>query len=78
NGVGAVTPKDISTLSQKKLEKIRKLTEDLANFWGAVEATKDIDRRAVIIDRHAKHATKAANELITMIGENGLHGPYYS
>ncbi len=78
NGVGAVTPKDISTLSQKKLGKIRKLTEDLANFWGAVEATKDIDRRAVIIDRHAKHATKAANELITMIGENGLHGPYYS
>lgn len=77
NGVGAVTQKDISGLSADKLQDIRKLTEDLATFWGALEATKDADRRADLIDRYASDATKSANELLSLFAKNGLQGPFY-
>ena len=77
NGVGAVTTKDISGLSEYDLQNIRKLSEGLAIFWGALEATKDADRRAELIARHASNATRSANELISTLAKNGLQGPFY-
>ncbi|NQU57054.1 MAG: phosphoglycerate dehydrogenase [Rhodospirillales bacterium] len=77
NGVGAVTKKDISGLSADSLENIRNLTENLATFWGALEATKDADRRAELIERYASDATKTANRLLTVFDKNGLQGPFY-
>ncbi len=78
NGVGAVTSKDISGLSENKLQHIRRLTENLAVFWGALEATKDTDRRAELVARHASHATRTANELLSEFAGNGLQGPFYT
>jgi lactate dehydrogenase-like 2-hydroxyacid dehydrogenase len=77
NGVGAVTKGDISGLSEDNLQAMRNLSEDLAIFWGALEATKDADRRADLIERYAGEATKSSNELMTMLAKNGLQGPYY-
>ncbi len=77
NGVGAVTTRDIASLSGEQLKKIRALSQDLAAFWGAVEATKDADRRAELIERYTRDATKAANELFSVYANNGLQGPYY-
>jgi lactate dehydrogenase-like 2-hydroxyacid dehydrogenase/phosphoserine aminotransferase len=77
NGVGSVTRKDIAKLSTDQLEEIRRLTEDLATFWGAFEATKDRERRAELIERYASEATKTANQLLSTFAENGLQGPFY-
>jgi lactate dehydrogenase-like 2-hydroxyacid dehydrogenase/phosphoserine aminotransferase len=77
NGVGAVTGKDIAGLSAENLQDIRKLTENLATFWGALEATKDVDRRADLIARYASEATKSANQLLSLFAKNGLQGPFY-
>ena len=77
NGVGAVTNKDIAALSADTLQSIRKHTDTLALFWGALEATKDADRRAELIERHAADATKSANELLSLFAQKGLQGPYY-
>lgn len=76
-GVGAVTPKDIHALSKDDLAELRSLSEDLAAFWGAVEATGDADRRTDLIDRHAGTATMTANRLNTLLARHGLRGPYY-
>ncbi|NRA87997.1 MAG: phosphoglycerate dehydrogenase [Rhizobiales bacterium] len=76
NGVGKVTPKDISKLSADELKNIRALTEQLAAFWGSIEATKDLDRRADLIKNHASDATKNANKLTAFLANNGLNGPF--
>lgn len=77
HGVGSVTRKDIAGLSADTLQDIRQLTEDLATFWGALEATKDLERRTDLIERYASEATKSANKLLSTFAENGLQGPYY-
>ncbi len=77
NGIGAVTPRDIHALSENDLAAIRSLSEDLAVFWGAVEATRDTDRRSDLIARYAGEATQTANRLNTLLAEKGLRGPYY-
>jgi lactate dehydrogenase-like 2-hydroxyacid dehydrogenase len=77
NGVGSVTSKDIAGLSANKLQDIRRLTEDLAIFWGALEATKDPERRADLIEKYASEAIKSSNQLMSAFAANGLQGPFY-
>ena len=77
NGVGSVTQNDILALSNVEIKEIRKLAEDLSIFWGALEATKDDQRRADLIDRYASHTTKTTNALTAMLAKKGLQGPYY-
>ncbi len=77
-GVGAVTPKDLAGLSPEELKQLRHLTESLAAFWGAIEATKDKDRREQLIADHAAEATENANAVLTFFADKGLQGPYYS
>ncbi len=76
NGVGSVTSKQVTGLPSDEIKEIRHLTESLAAFWGALEATKDIGRREELIERHASGATKAANELLVILARNGLQGPF--
>ena len=77
NGVGAVTNNDISKLDEEALKQLRALSQDLAAFWGALEATKDVDRRAQLIEQYTHDATKNANALFSLYARNGLQGPYY-
>ena len=76
-GVGAVTLKDIAAVSEETLQDMRTLSEDLAAFWGALEATKDADRRAELVQRYAAKATLSANKLTSLLAKNGLQGPFY-
>ncbi len=76
-GVGAVTLKDIAAVSEEALQDMRTLSEDLAVFWGALEATKDADRRAELMQRYAAKATLSANKLTSLLADNGLQGPFY-
>lgn len=77
-GVGAVSSKDFAGLSAEELQEVRQLTEMLAAFWGAVEATKDVDRRNQLIADHASEATQSANAVLAFFASKGLQGPYYS
>lgn len=77
NGVGAVSGQDIAGLSEDTLRHIRHLSEHLAIFWGALEATKDVERRSELIDTYASQATRNANQLLTTLANNGLQGPFY-
>ena len=77
NGVGAVTSADISKLNAGELKQLRTLSQDIAAFWGALEATKDADRRADMIERYSRDATKSANVLFALYAKCGLQGPYY-
>lgn len=77
NGVGAVTSTDINRLNDEDLKQLRALSQDVAAFWSALEATKDSDRRADIIERYSREATKSANVLFTLYAKYGLQGPYY-
>ncbi len=77
NGVGAVTNNDIARLSDEDLQQLRMRSQDIAAFWSALEATKDADRRADLIKRYTKDATKNANELVSLYAKHGLQGPYY-
>jgi hypothetical protein len=77
NGVGAVTNNDIARLSDEDLQQLRMRSQDVAAFWSALEATKDVDRRADLIKRYTKDATKNANELVSLYAKHGLQGPYY-
>lgn len=77
NGVGAVTNNDISKLDDNALKQLRTLSQELAAFWSAIEATKDVDRRAQLIEQYTRDATKNANALFSLYARNGLQGPYY-
>ncbi len=78
NGVGAVTTNDISSLSADELMNIRKYTEDLAAFWGSIEASKDPEQRSELVKRHIADATRVANQLTSFYAKHGLQGPYYN
>lgn len=77
NGVGAVTRNDISSLGNTELLELRSHSEQLSAFWGALEATKDPDRRRELVTRHASAATMSANKLIALYAKHGLQGPFY-
>jgi hypothetical protein len=77
NGVGAVTSTDINKLNDEELKQLRTLSQDIAAFWSALEATKDADRRADMIERYSRDATKSANVLFSLYAQHGLQGPYY-
>lgn len=76
-GVGSVTKNTLSALSPEQLEELRRLSENVSAFWGAVEATKDNEKRNTLIDRHTAQAIKSANQLTALLDKLGLAGPYY-
>ena len=75
-GIGKVSTDDINGLSQDSLKEIRDLTENLAAFWGSVEATKDSDRKSDLINNHGAQASLNINKLIALFQDKGISGPF--
>ena len=77
-GVGKVSKKTITEAAsnQETLKQLRSLSEDIAAFWGAVEATKDADRQDELIRLYGAQMVKVANTYRTLNDSLGLNGPY--
>jgi lactate dehydrogenase-like 2-hydroxyacid dehydrogenase/phosphoserine aminotransferase len=78
NGVGKVT---INTLTAAITDEaltanLRHVAEELAALWGAIDATKDTDRRAELLKRYGADLVQAGNRLASLSSANGLKGPY--
>ena len=77
-GVGRVSAKHISLAvsSDDQLSKLRCESEFMAGFWGAIDATKDAERRRELVDRYGARLLLNANRYATRLAELGLQGPY--
>ena len=77
-GVGRVTADDISFAASTDdcLSELRRESEFMAGFWGALESTKDPDRRRELIDRYGAQLLLNANRYATRLVDLGLQGPY--
>ena len=78
NGVGKVT---INTLTAAITDEaltanLRHVAEELAALWGAIDATKDTDRRAELLQRYGADLVQAGNRLASLSSANGLKGPF--
>ena len=80
NGVGKVTCKDVANIADcsDTVAKMRAMAENMAAFWGAVEATKDPTRRQVLLERHAADMVKSSNCYLTEMEKFGAKGPFSS
>ncbi|MGB0846812.1 MAG: NAD(P)-dependent oxidoreductase [Thiolinea sp.] len=78
NGVGKVTCKDLSTMADcdQMLAEMRAAAEEMAAFWGAVEATKDPVRRQELIERHGAGMVKSSNCYARNMEASGAKGPF--
>ncbi|MFT4928430.1 MAG: lactate dehydrogenase-like 2-hydroxyacid dehydrogenase [Phenylobacterium sp.] len=78
-GVGGVTSKDLTSLSDETLQQLAAKTEQLAAFWAALSSAQVIDGqgREGLIASDGADATKTANQLMTLLTEQGLLGPFY-
>ena len=78
NGVGGVTPRNLTNLSADELNRIAVMTQELAAFWGALAKTEPQEKqRDELIQSQAAQATKNANRLFAMFADKGLQGPFY-
>jgi lactate dehydrogenase-like 2-hydroxyacid dehydrogenase len=78
NGVGKV---NINTLTAAITDEaltanLRHFAEELAALWGAIDATKDTDRRAELLQRYGADLVQAGNRLASLSSANGLKGPF--
>jgi len=80
NGVGKVTCQDVANIAESAdtVAHMRAMAENMAAFWGAVEATKDPERRQVLLDRHAAEMVKNSNCYSREMEKFGAKGPFAS
>ena len=80
NGVGKVTGKDVANIAacSNTVSQMRAMAEKMAAFWGAVEATKDPERRQVLLDRHAAEMVRSSNCYSREMEKFGAKGPFAS
>ena len=78
NGVGKVTCKDVANIADcdDTVTQMRAMAESMAAFWGAVEATKDPERRQVLLDRYASQMVKNSNRYSREMEKFGAKGPF--
>ena len=78
NGVGKVTCQDVANIAENAdtVSRMRAMAENMAAFWGAVEATKDPERRQVLLDRHAAEMVKNSNSYSREMEKFGAKGPF--
>ena len=55
---------------------MRRIAEELAAIWGAIDATKDAAHRAELLQRYGADLVKAGNTIASLAGANGLKGPF--
>ncbi len=78
SGVGKVSADRVLAVAedQAKTARLRALSESLAAFWKAVDATRDPARRAELIERHAAALVLTSNQYATSVEGLGLRGPF--
>ena len=77
-GVGAVSADAIAGAAAHTaaLARLRAAAETLAAIWGAIDSTRDAQRRAELIRDHGAALTLATNTLRADVDTFGLNGPY--
>jgi lactate dehydrogenase-like 2-hydroxyacid dehydrogenase len=78
SGVGKVSAARLLAVAadQTRRSQLRALSESLAAFWKAVDATQDPVRRAELIERHGARWVLSSNLFATSVEELGLRGPF--
>lgn len=80
NGVGKVTTQNLADLAgcPETLDKLQAHAEQMAAFWSAVAATKDPERRQVLIERYGSALVGSSNHYACMMEAGGAKGPFDS
>jgi len=78
NGVGKVTSNTLAAAvaDEALTANLRRVSEELAALWGAIDATKDPARRAELLQRYAADLVQAGNTFASLSSANGLKGPF--
>ncbi|MEM7428856.1 MAG: NAD(P)-dependent oxidoreductase, partial [Pseudomonadota bacterium] len=79
-GVGKVTQQRLATAadSPETSAELRRLAEEAAALWGAIDAIDEPARREELISRYGADLIKASNRYAEMMSRLGLQGPYSS
>ena len=59
----------------ENLRQLRGMAEEMAAFWGAVEATADCDRKRTLLERYSAEIMLQANRYNSLLNKLGLQGP---
>jgi len=78
NGVGKVTNNTLAAAvaDEALTADMRRVAEELAAIWGAIDATKDAARRAELLQLYGADLVKAGNKIASLSSANGLKGPF--
>ncbi len=78
NGIGKVTGQKVAEIASdnESVAQFRAMSETMAAFWGAIEATQDPERRANLIHKHSADMIKCSNAYRSLMEELGGQGPY--
>ena len=64
--------KTVSTATEKQLQELRTAAQNMATFWGALEATKDPGRRAQLIQRYGEGLKSDAQAYTQLMMDRSL------
>ncbi|MET1254332.1 NAD(P)-dependent oxidoreductase [Aliikangiella maris] len=75
--VGKVTAQDLTgaAFNAQEVASLRQLSEQMAAFWGAIDATMDAARKQELLDRYAAEMILNANTYASQLAALGLQGP---
>lgn len=76
-GVGKVSRKRLAAAadSPETSAELRRISEELAAVWGALDAIDEPARRTELLERHGAELVRASNRYATMMENLGLKGP---
>ncbi|MCP5081007.1 MAG: phosphoglycerate dehydrogenase [Alphaproteobacteria bacterium] len=77
-GVGKVSSQRLAAAadSPETSAELRRLAEEAAALWGAIDAIDEPARRAELLQRYGADLIKASNRYADIMGRLGLQGPY--
>ncbi len=78
NGVGKVTQQNVALIAEQAelLKQMRTITEEMAAFWGAIDATESPERRQALIQKYASQLVMNSNQYSSQMEKMGALGPY--
>jgi lactate dehydrogenase-like 2-hydroxyacid dehydrogenase/phosphoserine aminotransferase len=76
HGVGKVNASGINQLDHTDVQALRETAQNMAAFWGSVEATQDPSRKAQLIAQYSEQLVHQSNVYATLMQKNGLQGPF--
>ena len=78
NGVGKVNANTITNASYDPdtLTALRRMSEEMAAFWGEMDATADIDRRKDMVQRYGSQLMLNINRYQQLLDKLGIQGPF--